>query len=77
MLDSGVPNINVKGFMVDNAQENWIAVRKTYGDGDPCVPMEGSKCKCLLHSSTNFHKITQKHNRPSLQHKHKELCKEY
>ena len=38
MLENGVPNVNFKGFMADNAQANWIAVRKIYEDGDPLFP---------------------------------------
>ena len=77
MLDNDVPNVNFKGFMADNAQANWIVVRKIYGDGDPLIPLEGRELTCFFHWSANLDKITQKHIRPSLQHEHKQLCKDY
>jgi hypothetical protein len=77
MLENGVPNVNFKGFMADSAQANWIAVRKICGDGDTSVPLEGRERTCLFHWSANLDKITQKHIRPSLQHEHKQLCKDY
>lgn len=27
--------------MVDNAQSNWIVVRKIYGDDAPSIPLQG------------------------------------
>jgi hypothetical protein len=77
MLENGVPNVNFKGFMADSAQANWIVVRKIYGDGDTSVPLEGRERTCLFDWSANLDKITQKHIRPSLQHEHKQLCKDY
>ena len=44
-----MPNVNLKGFMVDSAHANWNAIRKTYGDGDPNLPMVSCKCICLFH----------------------------
>jgi hypothetical protein len=77
MLENGVPNVNFKGFVADSAQANSIVVRKIYGDGDPSVPLEGRERTCFFHWSANLDKITQKHIRPSLQHEHKQLCKDY
>jgi hypothetical protein len=34
MANNGVPNLNFKGFMVDNAQANWNVVRIVYGSGN-------------------------------------------
>ncbi len=34
MLKSGVPNINLQGFMANNAQTNWSAMRIIYSSGD-------------------------------------------
>ena len=50
------PNVNFKGFMVDSAHANWIAVRKNYGDGDPSIPLEGHERTCLFHWSANLDK---------------------
>ena len=77
MLENGIPNVNFKGFMVDSAHANWIAVRKNYGDGDPSIPLEGHERTCLFHWSAKLDKITQKHILPSLQHEHKQLSKDY
>ena len=44
-----VQNINIKGFMTNNTQANWNAVRKTYGDGDPRAPMVDHEYRCLFH----------------------------
>ena len=33
--------MNFKDFMANNAQENWIYVRKIYECGDTTIPMEG------------------------------------
>ena len=42
MIENGVSNVNLKGFMVDSAETNWNAMRKIYGDGNPFLPMVGS-----------------------------------
>jgi hypothetical protein len=34
MVKNGVPNINLKGFMANNAQTNWSAMRIIYSSGD-------------------------------------------
>ena len=58
MLEYSVLNVNFKGFMANNAQTNWIVVRKIYGDGDPSVPLEGRERTCLFHWYVNVDKIT-------------------
>ena len=35
MAKNGVPKVNFKGFMADNAKTNWNAMKMIYGDGDP------------------------------------------
>lgn len=77
MLDNGVPNLNFKGFILDNTHANWIAVRKIYGASDPRVPMEGHECMCIFHWSTKLDKTTHTHLKPSLQHHHKQIYKEH
>ena len=61
MLDNGEPKMNFKGFMVDIAHANWIAVRKIYNDGDPSMALEGQDSTCFFYWSTNLDKLTQKH----------------
>jgi hypothetical protein len=34
MVKNGVPNINFKGFMANNVQTNWSAMRIIYSSGD-------------------------------------------
>jgi hypothetical protein len=34
MANNGVPNLNFKGFMVDNARATWNVVRIVYGSGN-------------------------------------------
>ena len=47
MVDNGVPNTNFMGFMVDNIQANWTAMRKIYGDGDLSLLIIGDEDTCL------------------------------
>lgn len=47
MVDNGVPNMNFMGFMVDNIQANWTAMRKIYGDGDLSLLIIGDEDTCL------------------------------
>lgn len=68
MFENGVPKVNFKGFMGDNAKANWNVVRKVYGDGDQTVPLEGHERIWFFDWSANLDKITQKHIQPSLQH---------
>jgi len=35
MPNNDVPNLNFKGFMVDNVHANWNAAQIIYGSGDP------------------------------------------
>jgi hypothetical protein len=65
--------VNFKGFMADNAQANWNAVRKIYGVGDPSLPMVGRGRICLFQWSQNLDKVTQKYIKTSLQFQHKQL----
>jgi hypothetical protein len=46
MARHGIPKPHFKGFMVDNAQANWNAVRIVYGFGDPKVPIDGREKTC-------------------------------
>ena len=71
MTKNGVLTVNFKGFMADNAQANWNAVKMIYGEGDPSLSMVGHERTCLFHWSQNLDKVTQKHIKVSLQFQHK------
>ena len=77
MAKNEVQNINIKGFMTNNTQVNWNAVRKTYGDGDPRVPMVDREYRCLFHWSMSLDKLMQKSSTPFLQFQHKQIFKDY
>ena len=77
MAKSGVPNVNLKGFMADSPQANWNEVRTIYGDGDPSLSMVAHERTCLFHWSTSLDKVTQKYIKPFLQFQHKQICKDY
>lgn len=66
-----------KGFMADNAQANWNAVRMVYGSGDATVPMENQERTCLFHWTQSLEKHTKANIRPDLQDQHRLLCLQY
>ena len=49
MEKHGVLNVNFSGFMADNAQANFNAVREIFGFGDKSQPIESKKRICLFH----------------------------
>ena len=77
MAENGVPNVNFKGFMTDNAQVSWNAVRKIYRDGEPRLPIVDHEHTCLFYWSVSLDKVTDKYINPSLQFQHKQTCKDY
>ena len=77
MAKNGVSKVNFKGFMADNAQANWIAVRMIYGDGDPTLPMVARERICFFHWSASLDKVIQKYIKPSLMFQHKQIRKNY
>ena len=74
---SGVPKTNFKGFMADNAQANWNAVRVVYGSGNIAEPMENRERTCLFHWTQSMEKHTVADIRRDLQDQHRILCKQY
>lgn len=46
---------------MDNVQVDWNVVRKSYGDGDPSLPMIGRERTSLFDWSANLDKVTQKY----------------
>ena len=77
MVENGVSKVNFKGFMADNIQANWNAMRIFYIYGDPTLPMVARECTYLFHWYASLDKMTQKYIKPSLQFQHKQLCKDY
>lgn len=77
MAKHGVPATNFKGFMADNAQANWNDVRQVYGTGDPKVPLQNRERTCLFHWTKSLEAHTIKLIKPTMQHQHKILCKQY
>ena len=57
---------HVKGFVANITYANWNEVGKTYGNGDPTVPMEDCEHNCLIHWFANLDKVTQKFVKPYL-----------
>ena len=77
MAKHGVPATNFKGFRADSAQTNWNVVRQVYGTGDPKVPLQNRERTCLFHWTKSLEAHTIKLIKPTMQHQHKILCKQY
>ena len=77
MAENDVSKVIFKGFMADNAQANWNAVKMIYSDGDPTLPMVAREHTCFFHWSPSLDKVTQKYIKLSWQFQHKQICKDY
>ncbi len=44
-----IENVNFKGFMANNAQTNFNAMKRMFGFGDLTIPMVGRERICLMH----------------------------
>jgi hypothetical protein len=77
MTKHGIPEPKFKGFMADNAQANWNAVRVRYGSGDATIPMKDQERTYLFHWIQFLEKHTKADIRANLQHQHRQLCKQY
>lgn len=73
MLENSVPIMSFKRFIAKSAQANWIAIKKTYSDGDSLATMSTHANFTGPITWTN----TTKHIQCSTQHAHEELCKNY
>jgi hypothetical protein len=71
---NGVSNVNFKGFMCDNAQANFNAVRILFGSGDPTVPMENKERTCQFHWRMSLECHTKQLIRLNFQAEHMRLC---
>src|ERR1700738_5149125 len=72
-----IPHPTFIGFMADNAQANWNAVRIVYGSGDPKVPMEGHERTCFFHWKQSLEKHTKAYIKHEVQDQHRHLCLQY
>ena len=77
MEKHGVRDVNFSGFMADNAQANFNAVRVVFGSGDKSVPMVGKERTCQFHWSQTLDCHTKQFIKLELQEAHKQLCHEY
>ena len=49
MAENEVPKVNSTGYMANNVQVNWNAVKKIYGGGNPRIPMVDRKHTCFFY----------------------------
>ena len=66
---------NFKGYMADNTQAYWNAVRKIYRGNDLRLPMVDQERTC--HWSISLDKVMQENIKANLQFQHKQLWKDY
>ena len=76
MLSNGCDIPDFAGFMADEAQANWRAVRMVYNEGPENV-MEGQERSCLFHWEQSLHIHTQKYVDVSHQDEHKQICRQW
>ncbi len=74
MFKAHVSKSNFKGFMVNNAQGNWNAIKIVYGYGDPSIKMVDNECTCLFYWIQSLNRHTKKLIKPKLQDQHNVLC---
>ena len=58
MLRTGHEPANFQGFMADEANANWKAIREVFNHGKP---LEGCKQSCLFHWIESLNKHTTKY----------------
>jgi hypothetical protein len=66
MLKHGFPKPNFKGFMVNNTQANWNAIKIVYGFWDLYVMMVDKECTYLFHWIQSFSRHTRKLIKPAI-----------
>ena len=76
MMQNGFPLPQFRGFMFDEAQQNWIAVRTVYFGG-PNNKVEEKERSCKFHWETNMVEHTRKCIKPTFQEEHKYLCRQW
>ena len=62
------------GFMADEAQANWNAVREVFNEGEEMVGRERS---CLFHWEQSLNGHTTKYVIKTSQGQHKEMCEKW
>jgi hypothetical protein len=77
MARHGIPEPKFKGFLADNTQANWNAVRMIYDSGDATIPMKDQERTCLFHWAQFLEKHTEIDIRADLQHQHRQLYRQY
>ena len=73
---SGFPIPEFRGFMADEANANWIAVRTVYFGGAKKTQPDKER-SCTFHWEQSMVRHTQKCIRPSSQEEHKCLCRKW
>ncbi len=77
MLKHRFPKPNSKGFIADNAQTNWNAIKIVYGSRDPFVRMVDKEHTCLFHWTQSLDKHTKQLIKHELQDEHKVFYHQY
>lgn len=76
MMRHGHSPADFHGFMADEAQANWRAVRKVF-NGGPDNELVGRERSCLFHWAQSLEIHTTKYVHKEHQRKHKELCEQW
>ena len=76
MLNNGHPLADFRGFMADEANANWIAVRTVYFGGAKNKSPSKER-SCLFHWAQSMVRHTSKCIRPAFQEEHKILCRKW
>lgn len=76
MEQSGHGKADFRGFMADEAQANWRAVRIVF-NGGPSNEMVGRERSCLFHWEQSLHIHTTKFIQKEHQPEHKAICEKW
>ena len=74
MLRCGHAPADFCGFMADEANANWKAIRQVFNNGNV---MEGRERSCLFHWTDSLNKHTAKYVQPGFQDEHKQMCAQW
>jgi hypothetical protein len=66
MFMKGVPNLKLKGFMVDNTEVNWNTIRIMYGNRDPSELMVEREQTCYFHWTQSMDRHTKQQIKPKM-----------
>lgn len=76
MENCGHEIANFHGFMADEAQANWSAIRFVYNGGYDNI-MHGRERSCLFHWEQSLHAHTTKYVLKDHQNEHKSMCEKW